>query len=206
MKKTARINKNKKPLPPLFDSADDWHNNACIPTFTSDKQIPYIEGYKLAADILVNKVNETGRSQDFLVYPIAFLYRHHLELLLKQIIADGRDLLKNEAGYPQHHKIDALWEEVKSLIRKTWKTADPPEMRKTDHVISEFMKLDPTGEGFRYGHKKDGQDSLTDIKYINLRHLAECIGEVAEFLDGVSTGISVYRDERNEMASYYRNQ
>ncbi|HHS8916416.1 TPA: hypothetical protein ACTVMT_005267, partial [Escherichia coli] len=46
----------------------------------------YTEGYRRAADILINHIDESGRDQDFLVYPVLFLYRHHLELLIKQII------------------------------------------------------------------------------------------------------------------------
>lgn len=64
----------KQKFEPLFKSDSDWHNNACL-NFQYDMSHGYINGYKLAADSLVVKVNETGRDQDYLVYPIVFLYK-----------------------------------------------------------------------------------------------------------------------------------
>jgi hypothetical protein len=37
------------------------------------------------------------------------------------------------------------------------------------------------------------------LTHINIRHLAGTIDCLAEMLEGVSTGISVYRDLQNEM-------
>lgn len=88
--------------PPLFQSDNDWKNNACL-NFTSDPTHGYIEGYKRAADLLVAHVMEKGKDQDYLVYPITFLYRQHLELRIKEIIADGRNLLDEGSGHPTHH-------------------------------------------------------------------------------------------------------
>lgn len=191
-------------LPPLFASADDWQNNACISQFVG-KEVAFIEGYRLAADTLVEHVKETGRSQDFLVYPIVFLYRHYLELLLKQIIVDGRELLDSKTGFPTHHRLSDLWNEAKGLTRRTWKTQDPPEMSKVDHVIAEFARLDPDGESFRYAFKKDGQSTLPPIQHINLRHLADSLRGVSQLLEGVSAGIAVYLDNQREMTAYYGN-
>ena len=36
---------------------------------------------------LAEHVCDAGRGQDFLVYPIVYLYRHHIELTLKSIIS-----------------------------------------------------------------------------------------------------------------------
>jgi hypothetical protein len=178
------MKKDKTQLPPLFVSADDWQNNACIPQF-GGKEVACVEGYRLAADTLVEHVKATGRSQDFLVYPIVFLYRHYLELLLKQIITDGRELLDKKTGFPTHHRLSDLWNEAKGLTRRTWTTQDPPEMRKVDHVIAEFARLDPEGESLRYAYKKDGQSTLPSLQHINLRHLADSPRGVSQFLEGV---------------------
>ena len=192
---------NKTRHPPVFASADDWQNNACISQY-SGKEVAYLEGYRLAADTLVDHVKETGRSQDYLVYPIVFLYRHYFELLLKLIIADGRELLDNKRGFPTHHRLIDLWNEAKGLTRRTWKTHDPPEMGEVDHVIAEFVKLDPEGESFRYPVKKDGKNTLPQIKLINLRQLSDSLKGVSEFLDGVHSGISGYLDHERQNSGY----
>jgi len=65
------MSKNDK-LEPLFTSAIDFQNNACL-NWSHDALELYILGYKEAADNLVNAVIETARHQDSLVYPICFL-------------------------------------------------------------------------------------------------------------------------------------
>jgi hypothetical protein len=61
----------------------DWKNNACL---RNGDEYAYREGYRKGAQILVRAVEETQSDQDFLVYPIVFLYRHHIELALKRVI------------------------------------------------------------------------------------------------------------------------
>jgi hypothetical protein len=59
------------------DIPPDWHNVACV-NWSRDDWPGYIEGFRRAARYLVLQVDKTGRDQDFLVFPILFLYRHHL--------------------------------------------------------------------------------------------------------------------------------
>lgn len=73
---------------PLFTSKafpnKEWYLNAQLHV-TPDKWDTYAEGYKSAGDIAVQYVVENNWYQDFLVYPIVFLYRHYLELRLKEL-------------------------------------------------------------------------------------------------------------------------
>ena len=92
-----------KPGDRLFISDEpDFLNNA----FLGSNWIVYADGYMQAADNLVKQLLEDRHSQDFLVYPIIFLYRHYIELCLKHIILLGNKLLKNEFILPTHHQID----------------------------------------------------------------------------------------------------
>jgi len=80
----------------------DWHNTALLNEMQgAHDPWRYAEGYKRAAGILVRHVQEDRFGKDLLVYPIIFLYRHHLELALKRIIRRSpkllaRDLTPNE--------------------------------------------------------------------------------------------------------------
>ncbi|MGU3906767.1 hypothetical protein ACVZDL_23390 (plasmid) [Escherichia coli] len=69
------MKKGKTLEPGLLASDSDWHNNACL-NYMPDHGTAYTEGYRRAADILINHIDESGRDQDFLVYPVLFLYRH----------------------------------------------------------------------------------------------------------------------------------
>ena len=61
----------------------DWMNNACLNVMGSGDAYAYKAGYRRGAEVLIGYVGEIARDQDFLVYPIIFLYRHHIELMLK---------------------------------------------------------------------------------------------------------------------------
>ena len=191
----------KQSLNPFFCSADDWQNNACL-NWGSDPLEFYAIGYKEAADALVQHVIDTNRYQDVLVYPICFLYRQYLELRLKEIIREGNALLDENASFPTHHRLHELWPLVKGIVRRVWKTKKPSGFEFIEHAVTEFSKLDPESFSFRYPTDKEGRKVLLEIKHINIRHLSEQLAQVAEILDGFSSGISIYRDFKNEMDSY----
>jgi hypothetical protein len=69
----------------LFGLGTDWQANACVNGI--DDSMAYQDGYRRAARHLAEYVCETERGQDYLVYPIVYLYRHHIELTLKSIIS-----------------------------------------------------------------------------------------------------------------------
>lgn len=185
---------------PLFKSDSDWHNNACL-NFTHNAAYGYIYGYKYAADSLVIQVNEKAANQDILVFPIVFLYRHYLELALKYIIADGRDLLGEKRSFPTHHKIEYLWPLTKEIIRKIWSGDEPEEVKLTDHVVGELSKIDPGSMSFRYPENLEGKNSLPSIKYINLRHFGQMIDEVSSFLEAAHAGISDYLRDKYDFSN-----
>ena len=169
--------------------------NACL-NYSHDMSYCYVEGYGRAADRLVEHVAETARDQDIFVYPIAFMYRQHIELQLQQIIDTGRKLLtKDQSGHPKHHKLLDLWDLAKGLMRQTWAEApDPPEFKLIDHFIQQLSAIDYNSTAFRFPKQKSGSQSLGSVKHINLRNLSECVHLFSGFLDGAATGLSAYLD------------
>ena len=86
---------NLSPLPPprredvLFRSDEEnLSANACVNWVGSPEEL-YSEGYLMAARSLAQQVCTTHDDQDFLVYPVVYLYRHHIELLLKRLTVLG---------------------------------------------------------------------------------------------------------------------
>ena|SRR6185295_9290413 len=60
---------------------------------------PFREGHRRGARRLAEHVCENVRDQDLLVYPIVFLYRHHVELALKRLIELAADLAEEELDH-----------------------------------------------------------------------------------------------------------
>lgn len=186
---------------PLFTSAEDVHNNACV-NWCHDPLELYATAYKEAAEKLVEEVVNSTRHLDTLVYPIVFLYRQNIELRLKEIIREGRKLLEEQGEFPKHHRIHELWPIAKTIIEKVFENREgKPDFGFVEHVLAEFSVYDPESFSFRYPTDKKGNNPLAGLTHINIRHLAETISRLAEILDGASVGISVYRDWKNEMYS-----
>jgi hypothetical protein len=72
---------------------------------------PYREGYRRGAGQLAKYVCDEGRDQDFLVFPIVYLYRHHVELALKGILQQLAEL----AGRNWTTRASKTWNIIDSI-------------------------------------------------------------------------------------------
>src|SRR5437867_84859 len=107
----------------LFTSGEDWWLSSYIESWNKDFHA-YAEGYKQAADIITAEVTGTEEkflksTRDYVVYPVVFLYRHYVELRLKEIILIGRKLYDMSQGLPKHHKIEELWKHARGILSHT---------------------------------------------------------------------------------------
>jgi hypothetical protein len=196
----------KFPKPPssedkLFTSADDW-TNACL-NFFHDGWTLYAIGYKDAADILVEHIEKHGQHghpQDFLVYPIIFLYRQYLELSLKDLIRMAQKYLNDLTPFPHHHRINELWKLCDKLLEQI-SPGDSAEYRKEiGRLMEEFAQVDPLSMSFRYPEDKDGNPTLPGLDYINIRNVREVVRKIYIILEGAGAmiweGLSYKNEER----------
>jgi hypothetical protein len=189
-------------FPPLFKADDnDWKNNARILPEHYRGEF-YIVGYKKAADNLVAHVISTGCDQDTLIYPIAFLYRHYLELLFKNIIENGYKLLNRKNEYPKNHYLDTLWTNAKDIINEIWEEEENSKEEEIEHFIAEFIKIDKSSQAFRYTKDKKGNEYLTEVELINIRHLSVCINSISDHLEGISAYITESLSASTEYSNY----
>ncbi len=165
----------------------------------------YVEGYRRAATALYDHAASTGSSPDYFVFPIAFLWRHHLELALKDIISIGRTLEGEPRGFPAGHRLLDLWAAAREHIVKC---GDPaaPELTNVEENIREFENIDPWADGFRYPLNRDQTArSLPNAPdYVNLRVLHEGMEALANFFSGVRSELGVRLDYKLEMEAEMR--
>jgi len=142
--------KIKNVFEPLFSFGTDYLSNACINSYNEPITL-YSAGYKEAARRLTERaLNESG-SIDILVFPIIFLYRHYLELKLKEIILNGTDLLYSNPIITTGHSFSNLWNLANPLIEEVYKDEkDKEPLQLLKHVINEFIKIDQNSIAFRY--------------------------------------------------------
>jgi len=184
----------------FVSNTDRWHtswlNNA-----GADGWCLYADGYKRAADLLVQHL-ETTYDVNTVVYPVLFLYRQYIELSLKDIIRDGRYLNHQRRQAPAVHELRSLWNEARPIIKKHLADIPARDLDRIEGLIGKFSELDPTSEGFRYPTKKNGEPSFPyDSPAVNLKRVADVMGELSALLRPISDMLSMCRDLESDFRS-----
>lgn len=139
-------------------------------------------GYREAATTLLDVVIEGGRyASRTLLHPILFLYRHSIELRMKQIIDSNQAGLQVTTG----HALDKLWVECKNVIARYLPHTAFDQL---DELIAELHAVDPDGQTFRYATRK-GQHIQIPFDEIDLLHLRQKMSELDIAFEGLVTEI-----------------
>lgn len=175
---------------------------ACL-NFSHDQWIGYVEGFKRLADLGVAQLEEDGHGHDYLVYPIVFAYRHHIELALKVIIRDTRELLDAEGDPPKTHKLLVLWEMAEPHLRQI--ADDAETYQAVRDCLRRFDELDPSSVSFRYPVTAAGDPVLPELRNLDLGRVRAVVERLSMFLDCVMTDLSVRLDTKQEIEQAYRD-
>lgn len=196
--------------PPFYNipkESKEWTNsgsqyNACL-NFLPEMSYGYIEGYRSAGEILADYVTDKfseedgyrGGALDMLVYPILFLYRHHLEIRFKGIIKVGKQLLNQSGDYSNEHGLTKLWIESETIIKSIYAqhneniTALDDDFEFITHMVADLESKDPSHDAFRYweGSKKNGRvKSVENIAYVDIKIYQQNMKQATNFLDEIA--------------------
>ncbi len=200
----------------LFGSdGSNWTATACL-TSSFEGDLPYVEGYRRGARQLAEYVCETGSDKNFLVYPIVYLYRHHLELVLKRLVwliafvAEEKLNKKALKDLENQHGLDQLWGDFKCLL----KTDNVKQVCKLkfssddfagiDSYIKQLSEVDPKSTSFRYKRNKEGLKNLPEtLTHINIGVFADRMESLCTYLDGVDSYLDYLRENKEDAENYY---
>lgn len=201
----AQILRMKEPLFTSKAAPDpDWYMNACLHISGGNWDI-YAMGYKRAGDILVQYVADNNWGHDFLVYPIAFLYRQYLELRLKELIFVSSRLLDQDARILKTHNLVSLWRQARPNIEAVWPDSETKgQLNAVEDRLKELCDIDSGSYAFRYPEDGKGTTTLTGMVHINLKQLRDVIQGISHILDGSSIGMGEYLNAKHEMMAEYR--
>lgn len=156
----------------------------------------YAVGFKEAADKIIEAAEHDDKHPDLLFFPVAYLYRHSLELSLKEIvemsvksgaIAVPDDVLAELLG---GHNLYCLWNRTREAIQAVWPEGDHVDTKAVEKVILEFHRLDKSGQAFRYPTDKSGKPHLaTAPQCVSLQNLKKVMDAVDRYLDASYAGI-----------------
>jgi hypothetical protein len=160
----------------------------------------YADGYRRAAELLI-ECEKTVYETNTVIFPILALYRQHLELSLKEIIAYGQ-YLDGGGDMPFHHDLRRLWMFAKDYIVKYYLGFDQQQLDRLNGFIDEINYYDPTSEGARYPVvKPKGKAKPATIEsfahaplFLNLDELHEHIRDAGQLLSDVTSTLAILQD------------
>lgn len=164
---------------------DDYYNAHMYEGNAEGKWYLYTQGYLRAADKLVEQLVPGSPQLDFYIYPIAFLYRHYLEMEMTRTIRIVEDHLGIYTGPVITHKLCLLWSQVQTALPKIDINFDftTSEFVGLQETLSEFDQVDEGSFAFRYPENKSAIINLSQHTSINILNVQRQVHEAGEALE-----------------------
>lgn len=192
------------PVDDLFGSdGGPWRGVADVQGLSGSGAHPtvYAIGYREAAEALVKHVLGTGYHQDFLVYPIMFLYRQYVELRLKEIAVLGARLVEAEPPLEEMmggHALEPLWTFCRRIVKRD-DSGPTVDLDNAERTLQKLTWADPGSFAFRYATDKKGSRSLPEgLTTIDLVRVHEVMSGVGNLLDGIVDFIHAEQEAKDE--------
>lgn len=150
------------------------------------------DAFKECADKIIRdlKRGRSPRHADIYFIPIGYLYRHSLELRLKQIVrlALKLDLLEENEKITEtlkNHNLYPLWNYAKSSLVKFWPDGPVDDLIGVEHIVQSFHNIDKSGQNLRYVESSHGQSTISKMpEYVDLIHFKNVFTGVFNLLSG----------------------
>lgn len=138
----------------------------------------YAAAYRSAAEQLFDGYVARGVTDNFMVFPLAFLWRHYLELTLKALW----EVMPSAPDFPNEHSLLKLWEPIEKYVVARWPASG--ENGFVASAIKKVHEVDPDGDGFRYPMRRNRSPNLTKLpQAVNVEEFDRSMRRVANLLD-----------------------
>lgn len=155
----------------------------------------HAEAFKIAADMIIDshEAAVNGPHHDTLLYPVLYLYRHCLELKLKDLVLLGikcgdfqLDAVQEVLG---EHELCPLWTKVRRFLLKHY--PEDKQLPFIEAIIQEFHQVDKDGQTLRFDRQKDLKKRHYDKlpQYISVTNLRKTMDAVYHHLDSAYAGV-----------------
>ncbi len=182
----------------------------------------YAIGYKEAADQLMAGMGVGQSNGSYLTYPIMFLYRHYLELRLKEIVISLKEMGSLSVDFdhfnlwpqlpddqPRGHCLTYFWDSMLSH----WVGAIEEELvagivleeleskyKIIGERINELDEIDRSSEVFRYPVDKEGSPyHISTPNVRELSHVKDVVDAIAYHLDTISGLVYESKEQLKEL-------
>jgi hypothetical protein len=178
-----------------------WRGVATIARPWGQNAYVIASGYREAAEALVDHVLQIGYHEDFLVYPVMFLFRQSVELRLKQIAVASSRLagtsppLKDVLG---RHELDPIWRICRESVERL-EGGPVSDLDNAERTLAKLTWADRASFSFRYAADKSGEPLIpNELEAIDLARVRSVMAGVLNLLDGIRDFIDVMQEAEND--------
>ena len=159
-------------------SDTDFDMNACVGAGPNTWGT-IASGFQLSANKLVEFARTSESDIDAVIYPIAFLFRHAIELLIKKATQTMGTSRVIEKG---HNLLDR-WDKIAPQAKERFEE-DPSyiDFKGLREIIKDFDNVDKGSFEFRYPFTTNGDRTLDGITNVNINTLADRANHAIEQL------------------------
>ena len=199
---------------PFYNAINNDRNfSISISSTPRDDFGTFAKGYRIAADIVTEKLMKSKHLSDYEAYPIVFIYRHAFELHLKNIIYQAAKLF----AFRRMESIDAKLYNfhdlytLSDLAQKAMLRGFPKDLELKNLMddvtltANEFAQIDPDSYSYRYPINKQGGFSTKPKQIVNLESFANHMSELLEKLEIVDFGLSLETSAAQEFYEAFDN-
>lgn len=157
--------------------------------FVRDKKAwsMYVAGYFNAARALLEGPPDRFFLM-FAIYPVLFLYRHYIELEIKNLMMRTSEILQiPHPNFGTDHDLLSLWSKFKQMLPAAHSALQ--NAANIERILGQFSTIDPKSMDTRYGLQRDLLTSTVatpvDISISNLRQTMDRLEGEFRVLDAV---------------------
>lgn len=167
----------------------------------------FAEGYWHAASNLAKDLLSGPKFPDYDAYPVVFLYRHSLELYLKNVIYKAVLLMalkgmdRIDTKLYNNHNLIILARLAAAILQRLF-PADMSLQQIADKMLrvsSELSDIDPDSYAYRYPIDTQGGYSTPRHQAVNLKALSRTMDDLLEDMDTLDFGFQVETSQAQEI-------
>jgi hypothetical protein len=157
---------------------------------------PLPGAFKLAADMILDAhLAAKGSHNDILLFPVLYLYRHSVELKLKDLLLLGiragffddeaaGKILDDDHGIIGQHRLCALWNKARDLLAHHYQNGS--QLKVAESMMGELHQIDKDGQTLRYDRVK----GTLQLRRPSYKHLSdaqpETVYDIPETIDAMN--------------------
>lgn len=182
----------------LLSTEGPWTQIACVGWLKHDWH-GHAYSFRRSAEIIYENASRSTGELDTAFLPMAFLWRHYVELTLKRKIALLQSLLDLPLELMRTHKIDVLWRAFRPLAESAHPHEPVADLDNVEATLRQLDALDPNAEDFRYPVRMNGAPTLEGVDRVDLVQFHDAMVRAANWLDA---GFDMIDDELQLKAEY----